>query len=98
MKILKIRRKHTRGLLKLVFQLPEPGWKLCGMYYTQNSERVNVSGLYNGRYNYVVTLWDIWKKPLFFPPRHRKKGGAAGEKRRASTCQHTYHTHIFPGR
>lgn len=20
---------------------------------------VNVSGLYNGRYNYVVTLWDI---------------------------------------
>lgn len=38
------------------------------------------------------------EKAFIFPAAAQKKGGAAGEKRRASACQHAYHTHIFPGK
>ena len=95
MKILKIRRKHTRGLLKFVFRRPEPGRKLYGTYYTQNTTPVNVFRILHGRSQLFLSLWDIWEKPLFPQPQYRKKRGVSEEKMGSSAFQHTDYRHIF---
>lgn len=72
MKILQVRRKHTRGLLKLVFQLPEPGWKLCGMYYTQNSE-ASTSPDFTTAVTIMLSPYGTYGKSLYFSRRGTEK-------------------------